>query len=66
MRQREVELPEGGRLAEGEGREDEGRGTGGDRNQKNERGEILERTEGKQLGGQVRLVAEKSWVRFLL
>ena len=46
MRQREVELPEGGRLAEGEGREDEGRGTGGDRDQKNERGEILERTEG--------------------
>ncbi len=31
MRQREAELPKGGRHAEGEGGEDEGLGKGGDR-----------------------------------
>ena len=31
MWQGEAQLPEGGRHAEGEGREDEDRGTGGDR-----------------------------------
>jgi len=38
MRQGEVELPEGGRHAEGEGGEDEGGGKGGDRDQEDERG----------------------------
>ena len=41
MRQREAELPEGGRHAEGEGRKDEGRGKGRARGQEDERGELL-------------------------
>ena len=41
MRQGEVELPEGGRHAEGEGREDEGWRKRGNRNQENERSMLL-------------------------
>jgi hypothetical protein len=41
MRQREAKLPKGGRHAEGEGGEDEGRGKGGDRDPEDERGTSL-------------------------
>ena len=40
MRQGEAELQEGSRHAEGEGREDEGGGQGGDRDPEDERGTV--------------------------